>query len=172
MCEGAAAVISIAPFRAGQTKPVTDLIVGIQNAEFGVPITAADQPDLADIGGFYQVGNGGFWTASVAGEIVGTIALKAFGSGSGALRKMFVAPAWRGKQHGVGAALLTALLAHARARGMSDILLGTIGLFAAACRFYEKNGFAPISAEALPQDFPRMPLDTLFYRLDLAAARA
>ena len=163
------AAVTIEPFRPGTEAAIVDLIVGIQNGEFGVAITAADQPDLADIAGFYCVGTGGFWTASVAGEIVGTIALKAFGAHSGALRKMFVAPAWRGKQHGVGAALLDRLLGHARASGLTAILLGTTANFVGAHRFYEKNGFVEIAAGALPPDFPRAPVDTKFYRLDLIA---
>ncbi len=162
----------IAPYRAGTDRAITDLIVGIQHDEFGVAITAADQPDLADIAGFYCTGAGGFWTASVAGEIVGTIALKAFERDAGALRKMFVAPAWRGKAHGVGAALLATLLAHAQTHGVSLILLGTTAQFLGAHRFYEKNGFSEMAMDALPPTFPRMPLDTKFYRLDLGEAAA
>ncbi len=169
MSEAASPTVVIAPFRAGTEAAIADLIVGIQNGEFGVAITAADQPDLADITGFYCTGAGGFWTASVAGEIVGTIALKAFEHDAGALRKMFVAPAWRGREHGVGAALLATLLAHARAHGLSHILLGTTAQFVGAHRFYEKNGFVEIAVEALPPTFPRAPVDTKFYRLDLTA---
>ncbi len=37
----------IQPFQPGQEAAVLDLILPIQQIEFGVPITAADQPDLA-----------------------------------------------------------------------------------------------------------------------------
>ncbi len=159
--------IEIASFQPGQQAEITALIVGIQAGEFGIPITAADQPDLADIPGFYQSGAGGFWTARVGGKIVGTIALRDFGGGMGALRKMFVAPKWRGREHGIGALLLGRLLEHARANALTTVLLGTTAQFVGAHRFYEKNGFHEISPDALPAAFPRMPLDTKFYRLTL-----
>ena len=37
----------------------------------------------------------------------------------------------------------------------------------AAQRFYEKNGFRRVAVEELPPGFPRMPVDQVFYRLDL-----
>eukprot|EP01037_Dinobryon_pediforme_P030092 gene30092-34021_t len=161
-----ASPVAITAFSAESQADVVALIVGIQAGEFGVQITAADQPDLADIPGFYQSGAGGFWTAVADdGEIVGTIALRDCGGGLGALRKMFVAPAWRGREHGVGAALLAHLLAHARAVGLETVMLGTTAQFVGAHRFYAKNGFVEIAIDALPPSFPRMPLDTKFYRL-------
>jgi GNAT superfamily N-acetyltransferase len=165
-----ASPVAISAFSAGSEADVVALIVGIQAGEFGIPITAADQPDLADIPGFYQSGAGGFWTAMADGEIIGTIALRDCGGGLGALRKMFVAPAWRGREHGVGAALLEHLLAHARAVELETVMLGTTAAFVGAHRFYEKNGFVEIAMEALPPSFPRMPLDTKFYRLMLGGA--
>jgi hypothetical protein len=38
----------------------------------------------------------------------------------------------------------------------------------AAHRFYERNGFHHVALEALPPDFPRMPVDTVFYARELA----
>jgi hypothetical protein len=40
------------------TQGVIDLILPIQREEFGIAITADDQPDLAAIDAFYQVGLG------------------------------------------------------------------------------------------------------------------
>jgi GNAT superfamily N-acetyltransferase len=59
------------------------------------------------------------------------------------------------------------LLDDARRRGVREILLGTTERFLAAHRFYERNGFQPIDAAALPPEFPRMAVDTRFYRLTL-----
>ncbi|MDE1905913.1 MAG: GNAT family N-acetyltransferase [Rhodospirillales bacterium] len=92
---------------------------------------------------------------------------EAFGSGQGALRKMFVAAPWRGKQMGVAQALLQTLLAHASGTGTEEIILGTVEILRAACRFYEKNGFARVAVEDLPAAYPRMAVDTLFYRFRL-----
>ena len=80
---------------------------------------------------------------------------------------MFVAKEWRGPEHRTAQRLLETLLVRARAHGIGTILLGTIDRFHAAHRFYERNGFVRVAEEALPADFPRMPSDTRFYRLDL-----
>lgn len=142
-------------------------ILSIQQGEFAVPVTAEEQPDLRAVAEVYQSGTGGFWVAEMAGRIVGTIALIGFGNGEGALRKMFVAAEARGREQGVAARLLDILTGHARANGISGITLGTVEKLHAARRFYEKNGFFEIAPEDLPQGFPRMPVDTHFYRLEL-----
>lgn len=143
---------------------VIDLILSIQRQEFGLSITAADQPDLAAIPDFYQTGAGGFWVATLDDVIVGSIALKDIGDSAVALRKMFVAPKGRG-QAGAAGALLEAALSHARAHAITEIYLGTTDRFRAAHRFYEKNGFAQVAPDDLPAAFPRMTVDTRFYRL-------
>lgn len=154
------------PFIAAHTDCVAGLIVGIQRGEFGIPITLEQQPDLADIPGFYQTGAGGFWVAVDGAAVVGTIALKDIGGRQGALRKMFVAASHRGGA-GVARALLESLLAHARQSGLTEIYLGTTDKFLAAHRFYEKHDFAPVAAEHLPPTFPRMAVDSRFYRLEM-----
>ena len=158
---------TIASFVPGDEDAIIDLIVPIQSAEFGIAITAADQPDLRDIPGFYLPGRGGFWVARAGGRVVGTIALKEFGADQGALRKMFVAPGYRGAPSRLGQTMLDTLLAHARASGLRQIVLGTTDVFVAAHRFYERNGFARIAKSDLPTGFPLAPVDTRFYALDL-----
>lgn len=157
----------IEPFRPGQAEQVLGLILPIQQGEFGVPITAADQPDLARIPEVYQVGRGGFWVGLAKDRVVGTIGLIDFGrppGGGGALRKMFVQQDHRGS--GMAQALLDALLAHAQKQGLPGIWLGTLPHMSAAHRFYELNGFRRVVPEGLPPDFPRMPVDTIFYALE------
>jgi len=146
---------------------VTALIVSIQNEEFGIAITAEDQPDLQEIPEFYQRDAGDFWVAEAAnGDVVGTIALRDIGAGAAALRKMFVHPEHRGAS-GLARTLLDTLLKHARALGLSRIYLGTTDRFLAAHRFYARNGFALIDQTLLPPTFPRMMVDTRFYALTL-----
>ena len=153
-------------FHPGDEDAVVGVILPIQREEFGFPITAADQPDLATIPAWYQTGAGQFWLAERDGEAVGTIALKDIGGGAVALRKMFVKPSARGPV-GAAQALLDTALAHARDHGVKAVWLGTTDRFQAAHRFYEKNGFALVDAEDLPAAFPRMAVDTRFYRLGL-----
>uniref|UniRef100_UPI00345BEAFE GNAT family N-acetyltransferase n=1 Tax=uncultured Caulobacter sp. TaxID=158749 RepID=UPI00345BEAFE len=86
--------------------------------------------------------------AKLDGEAVGTIALKDIGDGA-------------------AQTLLDTALDHARAHGASAIWLGATEAFKAAYRFYEKNGFALVDADDLPASFPRMAVDTRFYRLNL-----
>lgn len=161
--------VILRPARAGDESGIVALILPIQAGEFGFSITAADQPDLADIDGFYRRGRGGFWVADDGGRIVGTIALRDLGDGQGALRKMFVAASHRGASHrgsshrgssdrglgdGIAQRLLDILVQHAAANGFSVIVLGTTDRFVAAHRFYEKNGFATVDAGDLPAGFP------------------
>ena len=158
--------LALRPFAPGDEAAVIDVILPIQREEFGIAITAADQPDLADIPGWYQTGAGQFWLAELDGQAVGTVALKDIGERAVALRKMFVKPAARGPV-GAAQALLDAALDHARAQGVQAVWLGTTDRFKAAHRFYEKNGFDLVEIADLPETFPRMAVDTRFYRLAL-----
>jgi len=52
--------ISIKTLKNSDSKDIIDIILPIQQLEFGVPITLADQPDLLDIEDFYNLKGGGF----------------------------------------------------------------------------------------------------------------
>ena len=157
-------MIEIQPFSAPHADGVVALILPIQQAEFGIPVTIADQPDLKNITGFYQHGNGNFWLALDGGTVVGTVALLDIGEQQVALRKMFVASSHRGSEHGVALRLFDTAMAWCASRGVRDVYLGTTAQFLAAHRFYEKNGFSEVSRADLPQSFPVMKVDSKFYR--------
>jgi N-acetylglutamate synthase-like GNAT family acetyltransferase len=142
---------------------VVDLILEIQRTEFGLHIHAEDQPDLLDVANFYQTGAGNFWVALANNEVVGTIALRDIGNHQGALRKMYVKATHRGKEHAVAARLLERLVQSATGDEVQDLYLATTEKFVAALRFYEKNGFARIAPEVLPEAFPRIAAETRFY---------
>jgi GNAT superfamily N-acetyltransferase len=154
----------IAPFTPGLEDRVLSLILPIQREEFGVAITAEDQPDLRRIPEVYQSGRGGFWVGRDGDEVVGTLGLIDFGNG-GAIRKMFLRADQRGS--GLAQALLDTLVAHARAKGLPRLALGTLAQMHAAHRFYERNGFQAIGTEGLPEGFPRMAVDNRFYLREL-----
>lgn len=143
---------------------VVALILPIQQAEFGIPITLDDQPDLLDIPGFYQRGKGNFWVALDGDVVVGSISLLDIGNGQGALRKMFVNANYRGKEHGVAQRLLDTLFDWSREQDIAEVLLGTTAKYLAAHRFYEKNGFTEIGKDQLPANFPVLIVDTKFYK--------
>ena len=160
-------VVKIETYTNSDKKDVADLILQIQNAEFGIPITLAMQPDLDDIPGFYQTNSGNFWVAKMDDKITGTISLLDIGDRKGALRKMFVDKDYRGKQFGVGQQLLNKLIEWAKQKGFTEIFLGTTEKFIAAQRFYEKNGFKEMAKKELPKTFPVMEDDIKFYRFSV-----
>ncbi|WP_136636509.1 GNAT family N-acetyltransferase [Pseudooceanicola onchidii] len=80
-----------------------------------------------------------FFTARDGAETLGTAALKLC-DGYGEVKSFFVTDAARGR--GVGAALLRQIEDTARAEGLTLLRLETAELLDAACRLYERNGFA------------------------------
>lgn len=155
-------------FCPSDEQGVVDLILPIQQQEFGVQVTLSDQPDLLDIPHFYQQGKGNFWVALDGEILVGSLGLKDIGEGDLVLRKMFVAPAYRGPS-AVAAHLLTQALDWAKQQGAARIWLGTTDRYHAAHRFYAKHGFEPVAVDQLPAHFPRMAVDSLFFCQPLTA---
>jgi len=156
-------MIDIVPFSPQYTEGVVSVILPIQQSEFEIPITLDAQPDLLDISGSYQQGNGNFWVALDDHHVVGTVALLDIGNDQVALRKMFVAATYRGVEQGVARRLLETLIVWCQAREVREVFLGTTAKFLAAHRFYEKNGFREIAQTDLPAGFPVMTVDTKFY---------
>ncbi|WP_316819032.1 GNAT family N-acetyltransferase [Pedobacter nyackensis] len=149
---------------------IVKLILPIQQIEFNVPVTLEGQPDLLDIETSYQKEGGNFWGAFYNAELVGTIALINIGHQACALRKMFVKKEFRGKEHGIAQLLLEKYIRFCRENAITDIYLGTVDVLKAAHRFYEKNGFMEINMNELPEYFPRMPADNIFYHLHITNA--
>lgn len=141
---------------------IVSLITKIQQQEYDIPITYEDQPDLADINGFYDE----FWIAQAGNEVVGTIGLLIMGD-TGVIRKMFVHQDHRGSNKSIAQKLLHTLEVHCQSIGIHELYLGTTTAFKAAHRFYERNGYRAVPLEELPENFPRMVVDTVFYRKTL-----
>ena len=156
-------MIEVVPFSIEHQAGVIDVILPIQQSEFGIPITLKDQPDLNDIPGFYQRGSGNFWVARSGAQVVGTISLLDIGGAQGALRKMFVRREYRGPDHQVARRLLETLIGWCQEKKIREVFLGTTAQFVAAHRFYEKWGFAEIPKADLPATFPLMSVDSKFY---------
>lgn len=157
--------IKITTYSDKYRQQTIDLVLDIQRNEFGVPATLEEQPDLNDIPAFCKQWKGEFWLAlNNNDEVIGTIAILDIDNQQGALRKMFVRADHRGKQFGVGLALLDGLFGWAAQKGMKEVFLGTTEMFVAAHKFYEKNKFDEIAKSELPATFPAMSLDVKFYR--------
>ncbi|MEK5185005.1 GNAT family N-acetyltransferase [Solibacillus sp. FSL W7-1324] len=143
---------------------VVDLILHIQQQEYNIPITKNDQPDLFKVKEFYQTGNGNFWVAIYNDKVVGTISLLDIGNNQVALRKMFVDKNYRGATFKTASLLLNTAIEWAKEHSVKVIYLGTTPQFLAAHRFYEKNGFTRIDPTELPESFPVLQVDKLFYQ--------
>jgi GNAT superfamily N-acetyltransferase len=155
----------IEPWTAGDQQAVLDLILPIQQAEFGLPITIDDQPDLIDVPGFYRTPGGEFWVAHWHGAVAGTIAALYLDERTLVLRKMFVSPDQRGS--GLAATLLHTVASWARQRHFESIVLGTTSAMEGAHRFYARQGFVRIAEADLPAGFPRMAVDSVFFERSL-----
>ncbi|QTE36549.1 GNAT family N-acetyltransferase [Mucilaginibacter gossypii] len=148
-------------------QQIIDIILPIQQIEFNVPITLEAQPDLLDIESNYHQTGGNFWGAIYNEQLVGTIALIAFGDNAAAIRKMFMLKEYRGKELGIAQLLLNNLIDYCKQNNIAHIYLGTVEMLKAAHRFYEKNGFTRLAKQDLPESFPLMAADTIFYQLHL-----
>jgi GNAT superfamily N-acetyltransferase len=148
-------------------RQIIDIILPIQQIEFNVPITLEAQPDLLDIEANYHQTGGNFWGAIYNEQLVGTIALIAFGDNAAAVRKMFVLKEYRGKELGIAQSLVDNLITYCKQNNITSIYLGTVDVMKAAHRFYEKNGFKRLEKLDLPKSFPLMNADNVFYELHL-----
>lgn len=163
-------MIEIVEFTPPYQQQVIDLILDIQRNEFNVPITLKDQPDLLTIPSFYQnerarpdSAGGNFWIALYEGKVVGTIALLGFSDDQAALRKMFVSKDFRGKELGTAQKLIDTLFRWSQEKGIREICLGTLSHMLAAQSFYRRNGFIEIRKEELPEKYPVMHVDSMFF---------
>lgn len=94
--------------------------------------------DAADV----APGHGAFLVAYSEGQPVGCGAIRRIGEGIAEVKRMYVAPEWRGR--GVGRTLLEALEAEARQLGVTRIVLETGNLQQSALALYRRCGFAVI----------------------------
>ena len=85
---------------------------------------------------------GAFWLAMDDDRAVGSVALSSIDQNDAELDVMYVASDYR--RRGVARALLSALEEHARAAGISWVLLRSGDTQPEAMRFYADEGFTPI----------------------------
>ncbi|SDG17901.1 GNAT family N-acetyltransferase [Epilithonimonas hungarica] len=144
-------MITISNFNKSDQREAKNFVLNIQNVEFLLGFTEAEQPDLGDLEKFYS--NGGFWVAKTDNEIIGTIGLQRLNDSNGILRKMFVKKEYRGKAFGISQQLFDTLIDFAKANEIKNIWLDTPGIATASHKFYERNGFRPADKTNLPQGY-------------------
>ncbi len=158
--------ISIQTYSDIYQKKVENLVLGVQNGEFNLGLTAQDQPDLPNIAEFYKAGC--FWVAlNEQNQVVGTIGLEPLQGNQAALRKMFLDKSMRGnKDENLAQRLFETLLRYAQQKGYIELWLDTPPPAQAAHRFYERNGFELMPKEEVPKSY-KLPAikDLKIYRL-------
>ena len=116
--------------------------------------------DAARMPGPYVPPRGGIWLAVSSDVGIGCAALRPVDQRTAEVKRMFVDAEWRG--HGVGRALLVALIGGARSRGYETLRHGTLDDMTAARWLYESLGFQPIEPYRADE-----LIDTRFYALAL-----
>jgi putative acetyltransferase len=157
---------TIAITRGDLTAEVSRALITALNAELSA---LYDEPGANHFHlGAEQVsqGRGAFLLAYRGDTPVGCGALRLIDAETGELKRMYVAPAERGK--GVGRQLLAALEAEARALGVRRLVLETGVRQGAAMALYQATGFRPIP---LYGEYCLSPDTSVCLGKDLAAPR-
>ncbi len=122
------------------------------------------EAELADLPGKFAPPTGCLLLATHDGQPAGCVAFWAVDGGTVEIKRMYVRPACRGNK--IGAHLVAALIAEARARQVGRIVLDTYFTMTAAHAIYRAAGFRTVAA---PPDFPlEWESRVVFMQLDLA----
>jgi N-acetylglutamate synthase-like GNAT family acetyltransferase len=156
--------IQILDYAPHYQSQIDAMMVEIQS-EFQEAITSVHSTIISQV---YQDADQKFWIALSDDTVAGTIGIKFFSEGKAEIKRMMVSPKFRGKIHGTATLLMNQALAFANEKQVRDIYLGTMQQFVAAQKFYERIGFQPIEIDKLPMDYKINPMDTLFYKMELA----
>ena len=100
------------------------------------------EQEMARLPGDYAAPNGCLLLARLDAEPVGCVALRRQDAEVGEMKRLFIRPAARG--HGIGARLVDAIIAEARAIGYRRLCLDTLPEMVRAQALYEARGFRPV----------------------------
>ncbi|CAO3611047.1 unnamed protein product [Cunninghamella blakesleeana] len=134
-------------------KNTIDLILEIQQKEFGFYLQVEHQEELLTLNTYFKNDHSQFWIIpeKKSMNIVGCIGLKVIDN-IGIVKKMYIKKEYRGKNIGVSTLLLNVVLQHASKHQLSYLCLGTNDELVGAKRFYEKNGWDRINRKDLPNN--------------------
>lgn len=155
--------MKIISYQTTYKNQIIDFILSIQNNEFGLNFSLAEQPDLLNIEHYFKHNWDGFWLAIKEHKVVGTIGLKRISSNECILKKFFVDKAYRGQK--IGLELYEHFMAFCQEKNITHIVLDTPSIATRSHQFYKQHGFNLISKEQLP--FPYTYPDRnslLFYK--------
>ncbi|HEU0034306.1 MAG TPA: GNAT family N-acetyltransferase [Kofleriaceae bacterium] len=137
-----------------QIREVTDRdvpavldLVGRVLAEFGLEFGRGSPTDdeLHHLPASYRDAGGMFWVATDGDALLGTCGVSPVAPATFELRKMYLAPASRGR--GLGTQLLDTAITWVRAHGGTRLVLDTVEQMTRAIAFYEAHGFVRDDAQ-------------------------
>ncbi len=154
---------TIEPFQFSHQPSINALSKEIQK-EFFIPFSSAGAKTIYELS---LDPKQQYWCAISHGKVIGTIGIIDIGNASGVVKRMFLKKGFRGEKYNISKKLLQLVIYYGIEHNMKQLYLGTMLQFAAAQKFYLKNGFVEVAKEELPSNFPANDQDTIFYRLDL-----
>jgi len=122
-----------------ETSEVRDLILEYAKAT-DVDLTFQGfAEEIADLRGFYLA----LFLARWSGEAAGCVALRRIDEQTSEMKRLYVRPAFRGKD--LGRALAVRVIDEARSRGFACMRLDTLPTMASAIELYRSLGFVEIA---------------------------
>lgn len=139
--------------REGLESAIAQALIAALNAELSERYPEDDSANHFRLDGHEVApGRGTFLVAYDESVPIGCGAVRRIDEGVAELKRMYVAPAMRGR--GVGRALLAALEAEARQLGVTRLVLETGPRQPEAIALYEREGFVSIPAFGEYEDHP------------------
>lgn len=154
--------IQIVPFVPELHQPGVSLLYDAIKDEFPENMFGNPPKTLTELS---QLANRYYWITTTNERVTGTVGIIVLDNHNCGLKGMFLAKELRGTD--AAKLMLQTAINAAIQKGCTTMYLGTMGQFKAAQRFYEKLGFAEITREQLPPDFPPNAVDTVFYSRSL-----
>ena len=151
-------------------REVAARVVDEAQREYGLHVLPdSSDVDLTDLEAHYDARGGRFEILEGAdGEVLGVLGWRPAGDGVVELKKLYLAPAARGR--GLGRRALERAVDAARRAGARAVVLETAAVLGEANRLYTRFGFVPVRGAAAASFATLSDQCDLAYRLDLAAA--
>jgi len=125
-------------------------------AELGVSLCFQNfNAELATLPGDYALPTGALFVAEFEHELAGCVALRKLGRGVCEMKRLYVRPAFRGKE--IGRALAKSIVTEARRLGYRAMALDTLSSMRPAMALYQSLGFKKTKA------YYANPLDGVVY---------
>ena len=131
--------MKIRPWKDSDSPQIVALITTILKQEFPQDQTAYSAEDLKDLAKTYGGVNDLFLVAEDGNQVVGTCGVKADGSKTAILRRLFVSSTHRGK--GVGKGLLQEALSYCRKKEFREVVIRTSAAMERAIHLCRSAGF-------------------------------